>query len=143
MTYRIRPATPADFYQFYSISRSSEPGFVLEVNEFWDEMCNRQGFTVLHGDEIIGSVMFSNLRPGKSVVVHCTVKSEHHGRWARPAILRQIAAYAYDTLGVEEIIGYGSDGINDKALRFLEQAGFTPIRTMRVLSLHRDACRFR
>ena len=143
MMYRMRGATPADYYQFYCISKTSEPGFMLEPGEFFEEMGRRNGFAVLYGDEVIGSVLFSNLRPGKTVVVHCIVKEQHHGRWARPSFLRTIATYAYDALGVEEIIGYGTEGVNDKALKFLEQAGFQPIRTMRVLSLHRDACRFR
>lgn len=143
MTYRIRPVVPSDFYTFFSIARVSEPGFSLDIDEFWDEMHKRQGFAVLHGEETIGSVMFSNLRPGKTVVIHCTIKSEHHGRWARPVLLRSIAQYAYGQLGVEEIIGYGTEGANDKALAFLEHAGFKPIRVMKVFSLHRDQCRFR
>lgn len=141
--YSIRPAQERDNVLFYFVSRVAEPGFMLEPKEFIEEMKGRQGFAVLHDGEVVGSVMFSHLRPGKSVVIHCIVRSEHHGKWARPSMLRQIADYAYDTLGVEEIIGYGTDGINDKALLFLEHLGFEPLRTMRVLSLHRDRCRFR
>lgn len=89
-------------------------------------MKQREGFTIINGNEIVGCVLFDHIVKGHDANIHCFVNPEYQGKWMRKRLLNHIFDYAFDDLGLARITSVQSGLTDNKVEDVVMALGFKP-----------------
>ena len=119
----MAPAHMEDLYRACCAAENIQDEVTLF--DFKGIMLQREGWSVISGDTIIGCVSYSNYAPGLDIILHSFVHPAFHGKWLSRSMLRTIFEKPFLHLGLDRVTGYSISGETDKAGRLLEHLGFT------------------
>lgn len=108
------------------IARSAESWHeATTLEQFTATMKLREGFVLVAKDgRLAGCISFSDYAPETNIIIHCTVEPRYQRRWVTREILKSIAKYVYDDLGLPRMSGLCVGNKTDEAGSFLEKLGF-------------------
>jgi|GEM_PF-5639352 len=130
----VEPMDYRHLRRLFEIAREAEGHDCPEDYERFEQlMLQREGFVIFRQStgEMVGCITFSNYVPETNVIIHCFVMKKYQRRWATRKILRQVAGYTFEYLGLPRVSGYCVKGVNDWAGEFLERIGFRHEGTVR------------
>lgn len=122
---RLYPLSNVYYKELFEIAKCAEPFGDINLYQYTANMDKREGYVLITREgKIAGCVSFSDFVPGVNIVIHCMVDPEYHKRWVTREILKTLANYVYEELGLPRMSGFSIKGRTDEAGEFLLKLGF-------------------
>ena len=105
--------------------RAEEWHETMTMEQFKASMEKREGYVLVAKDgSLAGCISFSDYAPEINIIIHCMVEPKYQRRWVSREILKTIANYVYEDLGLHRMTGLCVGIKTDDAGSFLEKLGF-------------------